>query len=177
LAVGTILGLCFYAGTSSGVLGLVGFAFAVILWVRGTKSINQEWDRVLGDVKHSIELEGRRWLHLAEQEAKAFILPSESGKSALVKPAKHYDFTCLFITPVLIGIYEGTRYDAVSRKLTQGSETREIYFKQIAGVDYRPPDIELKPVTGDPISFKVGSEESAHAIVGQIRLRLRAAHG
>jgi len=98
------------------------------------------------------------------------------GSSLLIEPAKVYDFTSIYITPDLIAIYSGATFDVVNLRLAPTSDTKEIYFKQVVGVDYAPPTIEIKTAGGGALKLVGDSDQTAHAIVGEIRSRLRAAH-
>jgi hypothetical protein len=175
---GGILGVLLFAASGSGVLGLFGVAIAISLWVWSTSSVNNAWAGIIDRQRQEVEAQGRRLLQLGDKEVVAFTLVNESGNGSLrLEPSRRYTFNCVFITPVLIGIYDGARYDAVNQALYLGSKTKEIYFKQVVGVDYHPPTIEIKTIVGgDPLTLCGDSAETAHAIVGEIRNRLRAVH-
>jgi hypothetical protein len=75
-----------------------------------------------------------------------------------------------------VAVYEDTSYDAIERRLTPGTTTKEVYFRQIAGVEYRQQQIQVNSTNGEPFILHAPSAEAAHAIIGQIRGKLREIH-
>lgn len=174
--LGAVLGSLLGIAEGSPALGLAGFILPVALWFWSTQSVNERWASTLDAVTRSVESEGQKWLHLSEGEFRPHVFVEESGSSAFVRSAKQYKFTCTYVTPALVAVYEGTSYDAIERRLTPGTTTKEVYFRQIAGVEYRPPQIQVKSTNGEPFILQAPSDEAAHAIIGQIRGKLREVH-
>lgn len=176
-----VLSAAFGAGLviagGSAVVALAGSLLPLAFWAWSTKSINGRWPSLLQGVESAVHRQGQKWLHLADGEFQAYLLTEESPeRSTLIQPARGYRYTGIYVTAALLGIYSGSRYDAVARRFTAGSDTKEIYFKQIAGIDYRPGEIEIKTLGSQPFRLNVRSQEVAHAIVGQIRGKLRTVH-
>ena len=176
LVLGLVLGTLLGIADGSPALGLAGFILPVALWFWSTQSVNRTWADTLDTVTRSVESEGQRWLHLSDGEFRPHVFVEGDGNSAFLKSAKHYHFTCTYVTSDLVAVYEGTSYDAISRRLMPGTTTKEVYFKHIAGVEYRPPQIQVKGTGGEPFILHAASAEAAHAIIGQIRSRLREVH-
>ena len=176
LVLGAVLGALLGIAGGSPALGLVGFILPCALWFWSTQSVNARLASTLDAVTRSVESEGQKWLHLSEGELRPHVFVEENGSSAFVRSAKQYRFTCTYVTPDLVAVYEGTSYDAIKRRLTPGTTTKEVYFRQIAGVEYRPPQIQLKGTNGEPFILHAASDEAAHAIIGQIRSGLREVH-
>jgi hypothetical protein len=176
LVLGAVLGTLLGVAGGSAALGLSGFILAVALWFLSTQAVNKRWAGTLEAVTRSVESEGQKWLHLSDGEFRPHVFVTPSGSSAFVTSAKQYRFTCTYVTPALVAVYEGTAYDAIGRRLTPGTTTKEVYFRQIVGVEYRPPQIQIKSTDGEPFILQAPSDEAAHAIIGQIRGQLREMH-
>lgn len=177
LVLGAVLGTLLGVAGGSAALGLSGFILAVAIWFLSTQAVNKRWAGTLDAVTRSVESEGQKWLHLADGEFTPHVFVTESsGSSVFVRFAKQYKFTCTYVTPALVAVYEDTSYDAIERRLTPGTTTKEVYFRQIAGVEYRQQQIQVNSTNGEPFILHAPSAEAAHAIIGQIRGKLREIH-
>jgi hypothetical protein len=174
LFLGLIVGLPLALKAES-VWGLVGGLLPLLgLWFWGTLHINKAWRSHFDGAADLAADSGAEKLNIGPSEGTRHLLSYSVGSALLVKPARQYFFTPLYVGEKFLGIYEGAKLDMVARNNFAGSGTKELYYRHINSVDYQPPHFTVRSSSGEILRYQA-SHADAESALNAVRRRLREA--
>jgi hypothetical protein len=136
-------------------LGLAGAAVVLPLWVVGLVHATSTYDELYREYADRIEGKGKQMLGPDEHwdRARFYNLTYGIESVPLLKPNKEYYVTNLYIGDHAIGVHADSRIDMVQRDVEVSTSTRELFYDQVASVDYTDPYLEVKMSDGEKFRF------------------------
>lgn len=171
LALGLVAGIPFSIWMSSAWGMLVVVAFLAV-WVRGTRLINAAWPERLAEAQHAAMEAGARKLGIDLNDDCCFPLVYEAGGGLLINAPSDFGMSFLYVSDAFVAVFPGTTFNLVNLQTELGTTTREIYFRHVVSVEYKPPQFMIRTTSGEPLRYE-SSAESGEAAVNAVRRRLR----
>ncbi|MDY6779285.1 MAG: hypothetical protein SV760_01810, partial [Halobacteria archaeon] len=175
---------------------LLGIGVGASVWVSGTRLINSDYVDVYTNHQGSIEDHGRRLLGVGTDDATTkvesdggtesevdtrdtrmsdesdfYTLTYGEGGSLLVEPNSVYYSTNLLVGNASLLLHHGSRVDMVKRESYVSDSTKELYYDQVASVDYNDPYLEIRFSDGE--TFRFISAEKPESVLEDVQTKLQ----
>lgn len=136
-------------------LGLAGAAVILPLWIVGLVHVTSTYDQLYREWTDRIERKGKQLLGPDEQwdRDRFYNLTYGIDSVPLLRPNKEYFVTNLYIGDHAIGVHADSEIDMVQRDVEVSTSTRELFYDQVASVDYTNPYLEVKMSDGEKFRF------------------------
>jgi hypothetical protein len=173
LIAGTFVGVAVDAIALLVMLGLCG---GVAWWYTGTRHINDHYEEVLKAYFNDAERHSRDILSVQGEDVELFTLRHKHGSMPLVKAAKVYEPTTLGVGDTSVTFYDDTALDMVNLDVRFDTNTQEIFYDQVAGVQYTEPFLEVKNSANETMEFRSSRkpDDALNLLQNQVRTYKRA---
>lgn len=148
---GTVLGVAIDAIALLAMLGLCG---GVAWWYVGTRHINEHYEGIQKAYFNDAERHSRNILSVQGEDVELFTLRHKGGSTPLVKAAKVYKPTTLGVGDTSVTFYDDTALDMMNLNVRFDTNTQEIFYDQVSGVQYNEPFLEVKNSANETMDFR-----------------------
>ena len=147
---------------------LGGAALGGVFWVAGVYVVNAGYSDVYRRFVDGVEEQGRALLG----EGDGFYTFTHGEETVrVVRSAKRYHATNLLVGDSSLSLHHGSTVDMVRREESISDSTKELYYDQVASVDYEAPYLKVRMSDGQVVKI-VTSGKPVEAIE-EIEDRLR----
>lgn len=136
-------------------LGFAGGLLVLPLWLVGVVHVTGAYDELYREYADRLEAKGRELLGPEDgwDRDRFYNLTYGLGTVPLLQPNKQYYVTNLYIGDHAIGVHADSEIDMVARDVDVSTSTRELFYDQVASVDYTDPYLEVKMSDGERFRF------------------------
>ncbi|MFP4174284.1 MAG: hypothetical protein ACLFSW_00700 [Halobacteriales archaeon] len=147
---------------------LAGAAFGGVLWVGGVYVVNSGYGDVYRRFVDKVEEEGRRLLNAGDEGFHTFTHGEDT--MSLVSSAKKYHATNLLIGDSSLSLHHDSTVDMVTREEDISNSTKELYYDQVASVDYEAPFLKIRMSDGQVV--RIVTSGKPVEVIAEIEERL-----
>ncbi|MFC4449814.1 hypothetical protein [Halorussus aquaticus] len=122
------------------ILGTLGFFVSPVVAFVGLRHVNGNYAEVLNEFHSQSRRKAEDLLSFDEDNMETYMLRSGSGEKILRKPFMQYSTVTLLVTDYSLTIHDGNLLDMVKLDTDISESTEEIYFDQIASVNFEPSE-------------------------------------
>ncbi len=127
---------------------LAGAAFGGVGWLGGAFAVNRKYAEVYDEFVEKVEEEGES---LLGNRGGFYSLTHGEETAPVVDSAKMYRTTNLLVGESSLSLHHGSSVDMVTREIEIGDGTKELYYDQVASVDYDEPFVKIRMSDGEEI--------------------------
>jgi len=121
-------------------LGVLGFFVSPAVAFVGLRHVNGNYDQVLNEFHSGSRRKAESLLSIDEDNLETYMLRSGSGQKPLRKPFMEYSTVTLLVTDYSLTFHDSNHLDMVKLNTDISESTEEIYFDQIASVNFEPSE-------------------------------------
>jgi hypothetical protein len=133
---------------SLAVWSLGGAALGGVFWIAGVYVVNSGYSEVYHRFVDHVEEEGRSLLG----EGDGFYTFSHGEETIpVVRSAKKYHATNLLVGDSSLSLHHDSTVDMVRREEDMSDSTKELYYDQVASVDYEAPYLKIRMSDGQVV--------------------------
>jgi len=172
--IGVVVG--HYLNDVSGALlwGFIGLFAGAVVWVAGTRYINQNYESILDGFYHEAADTAQELLRLEEEDnVETYSLHAGTGSRPLRTPNLKYSTSTMLVTDYSLIVHEGNELDMVDLSAEISQSTEEIYFDQVASVNYEPDNNEFWVNRADGHGMSWKSDREPDDALDDIQRRVR----
>jgi len=127
---------------------LAGAAVGGVGWLGGAYTVNRKYAEVYEEFVEKVENEGRS---LLGDGGEFHSLTHGEETAPVVDSAREYRTSNLLVGESSLSLHHGSSVDMVKRETEIGSGTKELYYDQVASVDYDDPFVKIRMSDGEEI--------------------------
>lgn len=151
---------------------LAGAAAGGVVWLAGAYTINSLYAETYHDFTDAVEDEGRVLLGGGD----AFYTFTHGEETVpLVRSAKKYNATNLLVGDSSLSLHHGSTVDMVARDSEVSDSTKELYYDQVASVDYEEPYLKIRMSDGQVV--RIVTSGKPVDVIAEIEGRLQTYKG
>ncbi|MCX2817924.1 hypothetical protein EGH25_00930 [Haladaptatus sp. F3-133] len=145
---------------------LGGAALGGVVWVAGVYAVNSGYGEVYHGFVDGVKEEGHRLL--GDDGFHTFTHGEDT--LSLVSSAKKYHATNLLVGESSLSLHHGSTVDMVRRDEEVSNSTKELYYDQVASVDYETPFLKIRMSDGQVV--KIVTSGKPVEVIDEIEERL-----
>jgi len=147
---------------------LAGCVVGGLIWLVSVYRINSGYDEVYEDFVKTVERKGDQML-----EEKGYSRSVSHGVETvpLINSAKAYYTTNLLIGESSISLHHGSELDMMKKEYNISDGTKDIFYDQVASVDYDEPYLRIRTSDGEVI--RIVTSEEPREIIDRVQKKLQ----
>ena len=146
---------------------LAGAALGGVVWIAGVYVVNARYSDVYHRFVNDVKGEGS--ILLGDDGFHTFVHGEETAPVA--RSAKKYHATNLLIGDSSLSLHHGSTVDMVRREEEISDSTKELYYDQVASVDYEEPFLKIRMSDGQVV--KIVTSGKPVGVIEEIEDHLR----
>lgn len=146
---------------------LAGAALGGVVWIGGVYVVNARYSEIYHRFVDVVKEEGSALL--GEDGFHTFVHGEETAP--VVRSAKKYHATNLLIGDSSLSLHHGSTVDMVRHKEKISDSTKELYYDQVASVDYEEPFLKIRMSDGQVV--KIVTSGKPVEVIDEIEDHLR----
>jgi hypothetical protein len=152
-------------------MGALGFFAAPVVAVGTMAYVNGNYEEVLQKFTQRANESAENILELEDDDISMYQLRSSSGSKAFRNPDKQYQIHTMLVTDVSVIIHDGNTLDMPSLSAEITDSTEEIYYDQLASVNYTDGEFWINRSDGFGTSWE--SDREPDDALADIQQRVR----
>lgn len=149
---------------------LAGATTGGVVWIAGVYVVNSGYADIYHRFVERVEDEGRALLDAdGDDEFHTFSHGEETFP--VVRSPKNYHATNLLVGDSSLSLHHGSTVDMVTREEEISNSTKELYYDQVASVDYESPFLKIRMSDGQVV--KIVTSGKPVEVIDEIEDRLR----
>jgi hypothetical protein len=151
---------------------LAGAAGGVFPWLVGVYTVNNRYAGVYQDFTDRVKKEGKS---LIGDRDSFYSFTHGEETLPLVRSAKRYHTTNVLVGDSSLSLHHGSTIDMVSGEEEMSNSTKELYYDQVASVDYEEPYLKVRMSDGQVV--KIVTSQKPQELIEEIEKRLQRYKG